>query len=96
MAFFLKKSFEEPDGEPEITQEMAEKLLMKLFNIEPKEPKLPLDSYKKMHKDASTACAHIGEYIYDLMFDQDFSSIDITITKDEDNQLVFNLNKTEL
>ena len=95
MGFYFKQGFNSNEN-PKITHEMAEKLLMKLFEIDNKSPKLPSEVYKKEHEDASSACAHIGDYIYDLMFYQDFSSIDITITKDQDNQLIFKLNKTEL
>ena len=97
MGFYLKDHSEsDEDDTPEITKEMAEKLLMKLFQLDSKSPKLPLDTYEKLHEDIATACAHIGEYIHDLMFQQDFSLINITITKNDKNQLKFYLNKTEL
>jgi hypothetical protein len=93
MGFYSKEEFPSEDS-PEITKEMAEKLLMKLFSLK-KGPSLPKEM-SKLHEDSNSACAHIGEYIHDLMFEQNYSSVDITIIKDEDNQLVFNLNKTEL
>ena len=99
MGFYFKDGYE-PDAPPQITQEMAQSLLNKLFSIGPSPevpaPNAPTEVFSKTHEDASSACLHIGEDIYDLMFEQNFSKVNATIQKDEDNQLVFNLNKTEL
>ena len=70
---------------PEITQEMAVEFLQKIFSNIPQAP-VPI----------SATAQHIGGYIEDLMFSQGYSSLDISIRKDSDDQLVFTINKTEL
>ena len=97
MGFYFKKNYSPRQQLPQITEEMAKNLLDKLFNVEFSDsPSQPTEVFSKTHDDAASACSHIGEYIYDLMFEQNFSTIDVTIKKDDDNKLVFNLNKTEL
>lgn len=98
MGFYFKEGYG-PKENLQITEKMAKDLLNKLFSIEDPheiETSASKEVFSEMHEDEISACRHIGEYIHDLMFNQDFSSIDITIIKDKDNQLVFNLNKTEL
>ena len=97
MGFYFKKGHSPRQELTEITEEMAKGLLDKLFSLEtPQPPSPPTEVFSKTHDDPASACTHIGEYIYDLMFEQNFSTIYVTIKKDDDNKLVFNLNKTEL
>ena len=93
MGFYIKKPFLS-QGSPEINEEMAKELLFTLFHISPSS----LSSLKDesvSFPSKSDACQHIGEYIEDLMYARNFSSVNITIHKDADDQLIFNLNKTE-
>ena len=95
MGFFIKKSFSSDDSH-EIEEEIAKQLVMKLLSMNnPYQAQLPQEVFVKNHDDAKSACAHIGDYIYNLMFEQNFSAVNLTITKDSDNQLIFNLNKTK-
>ena len=94
MGFYLKDGFGDKN-KPFITEEMAQKLLSKIFQIPPDSIK-SLESTEASFDDKSDACIHIGEYIEDLMYVRNYSSVNITIEKDIDGQLVFNLNKTEL
>lgn len=92
MGFYIKDGYE-LDGQPHITKEMAHKLLNKLFS-QAQEPSYS-EMFTKNHDSSSSACAHIGEYIHDLMYHQDYSLVDLTIEKEDDGHLIFKLNKTE-
>ena len=94
MGFYLNDGFQDEEI-PHITKEQAEKLLSKLFQIPQTDIHLKHNETSSF-ESKSEACQHIGEYIEDLMYVRNYSSVDITIEKDIDGQLVFNLNKTEL
>ena len=95
MGFYINNEYKEEGGERiEITENMAKELLSKLFQISPSAISSST-SESASFETQSAACQHIGEYIEDLMYVRNFSSVDITIQKDDDDQLIFNLNNTE-
>jgi hypothetical protein len=97
MGFYINNGHK-GDERLEITADMAKELLSKLFEIPPSVlsslQNMPM-SESASFQSKSAVCQHIGGYIEHLMYERNLSSVDITIEKDDDDQLIFNLNKTE-
>ena len=65
----------------QITQEQAKKLVLSM--LQPKMFQLPSPPA------LSVQASHIGQYIEHMMNDLDYTLLDLTITKDADGDIVF-------
>ena len=83
--FYIKDGWEE---DPRITEEQAQKLLTAMF---------PHATLKKKPSSPSVGATHIGGYIEHMMYEENYSSISITISKDKDeeNHLIFTIHNKE-
>ena len=85
----------EPNSEPEITQEMAQEFLSKLFKSQAPTPPpifIPPPPPVTPH---SVQAMHFGGYIEDMMFGEGYNTINITIQKADEENLIFKINHKE-
>ena len=76
------------DEAPRITEAQAKKLLTTLF---------PHATLKEKQSSPSVGAIHIAGYIEHMMYEENYSSLNITISKEEgeDNHLIFTIHKKE-
>ncbi len=83
------------EPEPHMTEGMAKQLIMSALqnhpNLTPEflAPPPPMPSFPPTSPPPSVQALHIGQYVQHMMNDLDYTLLDLTITKDQDGNLVF-------
>ena len=97
--YYFKPGWEPP---PHITEDMAKQLLIAAFNQDAQNPSsapfAPLQGFlppppepppEPPSSDQSIQALHIGHYVQHMMNDLNYTLLDLTITKDTDGNLIF-------